>query len=177
MDDQLLKHDQGYKMCKQISKAIAWHSSTVQKDLDKYNVLAPLQKPPRPHLEYSEITSYVWVGEFALLKHSRHEIYQKPWAVPSNREVAMKYLKIVRAREEITCLNVEIGRLQAWVDDEDRQLSDVATSLLGTEPCCRDQTSRHPTSLHQQLALQTARSHLHTGQIHGPHSEQGGGCI
>ncbi|KAG1871676.1 hypothetical protein F4604DRAFT_1881103 [Suillus subluteus] len=124
----------GYKLHQHISNAIAQCSAAICTALDKYNALAPLQNPPRPTLEYHEVASYAWLGEFDLLKHSRRDLLSKPWASKTNREVAAKYFKVVRAREELTRLNVEVVRLHAWVDDEDAHLSSVARSLSETNP-------------------------------------------
>ncbi|KAF8235935.1 hypothetical protein L208DRAFT_1023498, partial [Tricholoma matsutake] len=109
----------GYKLQKHISKAIARCSSAIHTALEKYNKLAPLQKPPRPVLEYSDMASYSWLGEFDLLKHSHTDTMHKPWSVPGNCEVANKYFKVVCAHEEINRLNMEICRLDAWVKYED----------------------------------------------------------
>jgi hypothetical protein len=105
-------------MRKHISKAIAKRSSAIRTALEKYNELAPLQTPPRPTLQFSDVASYSWLSEFDLLKYSRTDIMQKPWSVPANREVANKYFKVVRAHEEIHRLNVEIRRLDAWITHE-----------------------------------------------------------
>ena len=40
----------------------------------------------------------------------------RPWSLPANREAAIKYFKLKRAREEIIRCNVEAGRLQAWIN-------------------------------------------------------------
>ena len=120
----------GYKMRKHISKAIAKRSSAIRTALEKYNELAPLQNPPRPTLQFSDVASYSWLSDFDLLKYSRADIMQKPWSVPANREVANKYFKVVRAHEEIHRLNVEVRRLDAWVVHEDNMLKsamDTAT--------------------------------------------------
>jgi hypothetical protein len=85
-------------------------------------------------LEYSDIASYAWLGDFTLLKYSRHETLKRPWASPGNREIAMKYFKVIRAREELTRLNVEICRLAAWVDNEDSQLASVASAIACSNP-------------------------------------------
>jgi hypothetical protein len=87
----------GYKLRQHISNAITRRSSAIRTALEKYNQLAPLQHPPRPVLEYSEVASYCWLGEFELLKHSRHDLLSKPWASKANREVASKHFKVVRA--------------------------------------------------------------------------------
>ncbi|KAG1726514.1 uncharacterized protein EDB91DRAFT_1061561 [Suillus paluster] len=125
----------GYKLCQHISNTIARHSAAIHAALDKYNNLAPLQNPPRPTLEYHEVASYTWLGEFNLLKHSWRDLLSKPWASKTNREVAAKYFKVLHAHEEITWLNVEVARLHRWVDDEDAHLSSVALLTLGIKSC------------------------------------------
>ena len=124
----------GYKLRRQISKALAWRSDAIRTALKNYNELAPLQDPPRPKIEYTDIASYVWLGEFELLKNSRHDILQKKWAAPVNREVMDKYFKLQCARVEIKRLNVEIPRLQAWVDDEDARILKTADNLAAANP-------------------------------------------
>ncbi|KAG1735668.1 uncharacterized protein EDB91DRAFT_1238175 [Suillus paluster] len=123
----------GYKMRKYISKAITRRSAAIRTALDRYNKLAPLQDPPRPILDYSEVVGYACLGEFSLLKHSRHQILTKPWSVSANREMAAKYFKLVRSHEEIVRLNVEIKRLQSWVEHEDRSILNAIDSLLADD--------------------------------------------
>ncbi|KAG1849410.1 hypothetical protein F4604DRAFT_1687444 [Suillus subluteus] len=117
--------------------------TAIRTALDKYNALAPLQNPPRPTLEYHEVASYAWL-----------DLLSKPWASKTNREVAAKYFKVVRAREELTRLNVEVVWLHAWVDDEDAHLSSVAQSLSETNPTlayeiqCRFEERRRVNNIH-----------------------------
>ncbi|KAG1729220.1 uncharacterized protein EDB91DRAFT_1085831 [Suillus paluster] len=94
----------GYKLQKQISKAIVKRSSAIHTALD------------------NEVVSYAVLGEFDLLKYSRHEILTKPWMNPTHHEMAVKHFKVLHAREEIIRLNVEICRLQAWVVTEDADM-------------------------------------------------------
>ncbi|KAG2744462.1 hypothetical protein P692DRAFT_20850415 [Suillus brevipes Sb2] len=117
----------GYKMRQQISNAITRCSSAIRHALEHYNQLAYI-------LKFSEVASYAWLGEFELLKSSRQEILTKPWSSKANREVAGKYFKIIRAREEIERLNIEISCLQQWVEDEDAHLLTTATSLEANQP-------------------------------------------
>ncbi|KAG2743374.1 hypothetical protein P692DRAFT_201841821 [Suillus brevipes Sb2] len=105
----------GYKMRKYISKAITRCSAAIRTALDKYNILAPLQDPPRPVLDYSEVVGF-------------------PWSVSANREMAAKYFKLVQSHEEIVRLNVEIKRLQSWVEHEDRSILETIDSLLADDP-------------------------------------------
>jgi hypothetical protein len=83
-------------------------------------------------LKFSEVTSYAWLGEFEILKHSCCKILNKPWVSKANREVAGKYFRIVWACEEIHRLNIEISRLQTRVDTEDACLLEISTALTMT---------------------------------------------
>ncbi|KAG1853525.1 hypothetical protein F4604DRAFT_1686334 [Suillus subluteus] len=124
----------GYKLCQHISNAISRRSAAIRRALEKYNQLAIVQTPPQEVIEYSEVASYAWLGEFDLLKHSRHCILEKPWTSKGNREVANNFFKIQRAREEIQRLNVEVARLSAWVDHEDAHLKSTFKSLVESDP-------------------------------------------
>ncbi|KAG0692050.1 hypothetical protein DFH29DRAFT_1052446 [Suillus ampliporus] len=98
----------GYKLRQHISNAISRRSAAIRTALEKYNQLAVVQTLPREVLEFSEIASYAWLGEFDLLKHSRHRILEKLWASKGNREVANNFFKIQHAHEEVRHLNVEV---------------------------------------------------------------------
>ncbi|KAH7904479.1 hypothetical protein BJ138DRAFT_1019105, partial [Hygrophoropsis aurantiaca] len=124
----------GYKLRKQISRAISRRSAAIHHAVDRYNALAPLQDPPRPILRFSDVLTYASIGEFDLLKQSRHDILSKPWSKPQNREMATKYFKVARAREEIVRLNVEIRRLHAWADAEDQLLQTTADAVQARSP-------------------------------------------
>ncbi|KAG2353069.1 hypothetical protein BDR07DRAFT_1248729, partial [Suillus spraguei] len=58
----------------------------------------------------------------------------KPWSNTTHRQMGVKYFKILRAREEITRLNVETRRLHAWIDAEDSDIKHMATELELTNP-------------------------------------------
>ncbi|KAG0697078.1 hypothetical protein DFH29DRAFT_984415 [Suillus ampliporus] len=111
----------GYKLWKQISKAIVKCSGAIRTALDKYNKLAVSQNPRRPTLQYSEV--------FDLLKYSQHKILTKPWMNPTHCEMVVKHFKVLHAREEIIRLNVEICWLQAWIVTEDTDMEQVAADL------------------------------------------------
>ncbi|KAG2075504.1 hypothetical protein BDR04DRAFT_1115032 [Suillus decipiens] len=116
----------GYKLRKQISKAIVKHSGTIQSALNKYNKLTVSQNPQLPMLQYSEVMSYAALGKFEILKCSHYDIHAKPWSNGTHREMANKYFKIIHAQEEIT-------RLNAWVDTEDSDIERMATELDSTD--------------------------------------------
>lgn len=96
--------------------------------------MAPKQTPPRPTLVYSEVVEYCNFSEFEILKHSDQALLSKDWAKPENRQAAKKYFKMQRAEEEITRCNVEVVRLQAWVDKEDADLCRVVAAYEDSDP-------------------------------------------
>ncbi|KAL1741795.1 hypothetical protein HDZ31DRAFT_44648, partial [Schizophyllum fasciatum] len=109
----------GYKLRQHISHNLSKRSETIRNALAKYNELAPKQDPPRPRIEYSDIVSYAYLGEFELLKYSKHAILERPWSTPTNRQMADKHHKIARAKEEVIRSTVEARRLRHRVDEED----------------------------------------------------------
>ncbi|KAL1673038.1 hypothetical protein EV122DRAFT_271001 [Schizophyllum commune] len=109
----------GYKLRKHIAHNLVKRSEAIRSVLAKYNNMAPNQEPPRPRIEYRDIVSYAFLGEFELLKHSKHNILQRPWSSPSNRQMADKYHKVKRAKEELIRSRVEARRLRHWVDQEE----------------------------------------------------------
>ncbi|KAL1740424.1 hypothetical protein HDZ31DRAFT_24726, partial [Schizophyllum fasciatum] len=101
----------GYKLRKHISHNLAKRSETIRNALAKYNELAPKQDPPRPRIEYSDVVSYAYLGEFELLKYSKHAILERPWSTPTNRQMADKHHKVARAKEEVVRSTIEARRL------------------------------------------------------------------
>ncbi|KAG1774964.1 hypothetical protein EV702DRAFT_1180545 [Suillus placidus] len=115
----------GYKLRVYIGKAIKARSKAITSALQEYNSLVPLMTPPAPCLEWNDIVHYGFLSEFELLKHShsQQDILCKPWTVPGNRDVAVKYFKLKRAYEELQRLDVEIRRLRTFIYDEDKFLA------------------------------------------------------
>ncbi|KAG2054418.1 hypothetical protein BDR06DRAFT_884235, partial [Suillus hirtellus] len=145
----------GYKMRKYISKAITQQSGAICTVLEKYNNLVPLQVPPHPTLNYTDIIGYASLGEFDLLKYSHYDLMMKPWAVPENQEMAVKFFKVLCSHEEVTQLNVKIGRLGAWVQFKDQQILSTIHSL-------QDEGSiMLSTELERQFAEQHCINNLH----------------
>lgn len=97
--------------------------------MHRYNELAPLQEPPRRTLAYNDVMAYGWLGEFELLRHSSHALLEKPWSSPVARDIMVKYFKLQCAHAEIHRLNIEIPRLQQWLEDEDSSFEQAASKL------------------------------------------------
>jgi hypothetical protein len=83
---------------------------------------------------YSEVVDYCTFSEFEILKHSEHDVLSKDWAILANRQAANKFFKVERAKEEVRRCNVEVARLQAWVDAEDMVMSRAVATHEGSDP-------------------------------------------
>jgi len=113
----------GYKLRRQISKALQRRSEAIKKALNRYNTQAARLTPPRSPLTWKEIVDFTFIGEFDLLRYSRADIRAELWVKPARREATTKYFKLSRAREELVRLNVEIRRLRTFISDEARQVT------------------------------------------------------
>jgi hypothetical protein len=104
--------------------------------MEKYNTLALHMVPPAPILHWKQIVDYGFLSEFELLKHpySHQDISEEPWAIPANREIAVKYFKIIGARTEIKRLNLEVRRLRTSVLDENAYLEHQVSHLMTLDP-------------------------------------------
>ncbi|KAG1800507.1 uncharacterized protein BJ212DRAFT_1450167 [Suillus subaureus] len=169
----------GYKMHKYISKAITQRSSAICMALDGYNKLAPLQVPPQPILDYAEVIGYAALGEFTLLKHSHHNLLMRPWATPENCEMAAKYFKVLCSHEEITHLNIEIGRLHAWMEFEEKSMiSAIAALNCKTSPLLASELQRqyaaqcHVNNIHCAHLQSVCLLDGYTGVLHSTLSSQ-----
>ncbi|THH00432.1 hypothetical protein EW026_g2103 [Hermanssonia centrifuga] len=148
----------GYKMRQHISKALVRRSAAIRSALERYNKLAVKQQPPRPRLEYSDIATYCLLGEFELLKDSRYGVLTQPWTTPANREITTKHFKTLCARAEIKRLNVEIARVQEWVDREDVHIRTVAGLLATSNPILASE-------MRQQYARQYRINNVHRARL------------
>ncbi|KAJ7867192.1 hypothetical protein B0H14DRAFT_3441889 [Mycena olivaceomarginata] len=105
----------GYKMRKHIAKALQARSKAVRNAIDRYNSAASLLDPPMRQLTWET------------------KIQSRPWTRPAYRLAMDRYFKILRAREEIRHLNVEIPRVVTWIRDENRILRRKEAELNSVE--------------------------------------------
>jgi hypothetical protein len=93
-------------------------ATAIQHARNEYNDCAEQLNPPRPKLSWTEVIETTTLAEFDLLRDTRQDIRQLPWAQPARREAMNIYFKIKAARSEIQRLNVEIRRLLAFMFDD-----------------------------------------------------------
>jgi hypothetical protein len=65
---------------------------------------------------------YAFLADFDILWDTSADIQSRPRTRPAYRLAMDRYFKILRAREEIKRLNVEIPRVVTWIVDENRVL-------------------------------------------------------
>ncbi|KAF7291212.1 hypothetical protein MIND_01264600 [Mycena indigotica] len=135
-----------YKMRTHLGKSIQVRSKTVRAAVEKYNLLAVLQDPPKPTLEWKDVATHTFLSEFNLLRDSTHNVQQQRWARPVYCDLMHRYYKTLRAQEEILRLNVEIRRLMTWMRDNYEFLKGVEASL-------RDLSGKSPEQAQQDLLL------------------------
>ena len=120
-------------MRKHIAKALQARSKAVRNAIDRYNSAAILLEPPMAQLTWEQVVEYAFLADFDILRDTRAEVQSRPWTRPAYRLAMDRYFKILRAREEIKRLNVEIRRVITWIRDENRFLRAKEAELLGVE--------------------------------------------
>ncbi|PPR05928.1 hypothetical protein CVT24_006650 [Panaeolus cyanescens] len=122
----------GYKMRQHIGKALKARSQAIRTALNDYNVAAKAVK--RTELTWDQVVQYSQLADFDLLSDTCEDVRQHLWASPSSRTTLDLHFKILRAREEITRLDVEIRRLTTYIRDEEAFLAHHSLSLQHTQP-------------------------------------------
>jgi hypothetical protein len=130
----------------QIANHLNNRCQTIRSAINTLNKAARELRPPKAPIKYGSVMDMVFVAQFDLLQHSRSgkDIRKEPWADPATRLLTDKYFELIRAREEITRLNVEWKRVGTWLRDENRLYTKVIDNLSsnGTDPLLVDALRR-----------------------------------
>ncbi|KAJ7816457.1 hypothetical protein B0H14DRAFT_3089810 [Mycena olivaceomarginata] len=113
----------GCKMRSHIAKALQARSKAIRNSIERYNRVALSMEPPMPTLDWDQVVNYGFLGDFDLLSRP--------------------YFKILRAREEIQRLNIEIKRVVTWIEDEDWFLRKEEEKLKETNSLLAVQVSQY----------------------------------
>ncbi|KAJ7160606.1 hypothetical protein C8R43DRAFT_881321, partial [Mycena crocata] len=116
----------------QTAKALQARSKAVRAAIDRYNAAAMLLDPPMAALSWDQVVEYAFLADFDILRDTRPDVQARPWTRPSYRLAMDRFFKILRAREEIKRLNVEIPRVITWIRDENRFLREKEAELRDT---------------------------------------------
>ncbi|KAG9077568.1 hypothetical protein FRC06_008838 [Ceratobasidium sp. 370] len=122
----------GYKMRMHIMQAINNHSAALKSALKRYNDAA--SKVGLQAISWETLTSISMLADFDLLRGSRTGILEEEWARPSNRRAAEEYQYIMRAKEEILRLNIEVRRVHTAISDEQQMLPEIVEQIAATSP-------------------------------------------
>lgn len=121
----------GYKARTHLAKSLQTRCKAIRNATEAYNRAVRVLDPPRPPLDWSQVSHYSFLDEFNLLRNTRHDISSAPWANPVVRETIKKFLRVHRAHEEINRCNIEIRRLFTSIHDEDRRFDIILKRLAG----------------------------------------------
>jgi hypothetical protein len=99
--------------------------------------------PPRPPLSWEEVVEYTFISDFDLLRDTRQDIRKRAWATPAGRLAMDGYFKLLRAKEEILRLNVEIPRLATYMRDEEGYLQVKEDEVQSANPALAHQILLH----------------------------------
>ncbi|KAH9829418.1 uncharacterized protein C8Q71DRAFT_799693 [Rhodofomes roseus] len=121
-----------YRVRTHIAKALQKRSKAIQNAVKTYNAAALALTPPRPTVDWSKVSHYSFLDEFALLQDTRDDVREKPWSTPLAREVMRKARRIERAHEERKRCEIEALRLYTSISDE-LDLSTATLSRLRAE--------------------------------------------
>ncbi|KAJ7339791.1 hypothetical protein DFH08DRAFT_963839 [Mycena albidolilacea] len=119
-----------YKMRMHIAKALQARSMAIKNAISQYNTAAFALEPPAPSLTWDQVIGYTFLADFDFLRATDGELLNKPWSQPAYYLAMDSYFKILRAREEIVRLNIEICRLVTWINNEDRFLWNCELELV-----------------------------------------------
>ena len=124
----------GYRLRRQIGKALQCRSEAIRNAIARYNTQAAKLTPPCPALSWKEIVEYSVLSEFDALRHSTRGARDQPLAQAAHHEAMVKHFRLCRAQEEIVRLNVEICCLQTFIHDETIHTNKTIKLLTETNP-------------------------------------------
>ncbi|KAI0259649.1 hypothetical protein BC834DRAFT_783362, partial [Gloeopeniophorella convolvens] len=146
----------GYKLRTHINKALKTRCKAIQAALRRYNDAAKALN--RQQLDWKDVATYGSLADFELLQECREDIRERPWAESKNRQAALHWLRLERAKEERERLNVEVSRLANWMSKEETLLSVTADRL-------RHEASPLVTALEDLLAHRLRQNRIHRQRI------------
>lgn len=117
----------GYNQREKISKALKSRGSAIQTALNEFNLQA--KSLSKPTLRWTELVDVMFIGELDLWKDCRTDVRRNDWAKPENRRAMALYFRLLRAKEEIVRVNVEIRRQITFMVDEYRDYQVAASRL------------------------------------------------
>lgn len=126
-----------------MGEALTSRSAAIRTAVDRYNIAALALSPPREALNIKEVVECAFLADFDLLRDTRQDIRERPWATPMGRTAMDQYFKLLRAPEEITRCNIEIQRIVTSLRDEENYLKHHEDRVRVTDPILAHQITIH----------------------------------
>ncbi|KAH7870139.1 uncharacterized protein C8R40DRAFT_1163288 [Lentinula edodes] len=124
----------GYKMRKHLASALKKRLKSIQSAIIEYNTVAAKMKPKRQPVDWEEVVEYTFLSEFDILRDTREDIRECPWAVPANRVIITQFFKVIGAEDELSRVHQEIRRLITYMQREKDELTTRERELMPTNP-------------------------------------------
>lgn len=112
-----------------LAKSLNTRCKAIENAAKAYNIAARAVDPPRPALDWVTVSHYSFLEDFELLRDTRQDIHQKPWAQPVARLALKQAQRIQRAQEEIDNCNIDVRRLHTHILDENEDFSGILSDL------------------------------------------------
>ncbi|OJT09099.1 hypothetical protein TRAPUB_1 [Trametes pubescens] len=109
----------GYRVRTHIAKHLQARCRAIRNAVNNYNAAAAALKPPRPPLDWSQVSHMTYVEEFELLQDTSGDLQKKKWSEPVVRTTMRLAQRLERAREEVERVNLEVRRLHTSICDEE----------------------------------------------------------
>ncbi|KAJ3914646.1 hypothetical protein F5877DRAFT_50093, partial [Lentinula edodes] len=109
-------------------------SAATQENIIEYNTVAAKMKPKRQPVDWEEVVEYTFLSEFDILRDTREDIRECPWAVPANRVIITQFFKVIGAEDELSRVHQEIRRLITYMQREKDELTTRERELMPTNP-------------------------------------------
>ncbi|KAH9911787.1 uncharacterized protein BXZ73DRAFT_56780 [Epithele typhae] len=120
----------GYKMRTHIAKNMQKRSAAIRRAIATYNRAAVTVQ--KPLVDWTQISHYSFIREFALLHGSWNDVSGKVWARPEVREAIGTWRRLQRAREEIQIIYRDARRLHTHIRDEEQDFATLLEQLKET---------------------------------------------
>ncbi|KAI1792846.1 hypothetical protein LXA43DRAFT_886785 [Ganoderma leucocontextum] len=119
-----------YRVRTHIAKSLQKRCKAIRAAVKAYNATALALDPPRPTLDWSQISHFSFLEEFVLLNDTRNDLREKQWAQPLVRETMRTARRIKRATEELEIIHREARRVHTSISDEDAHFARVLADLM-----------------------------------------------
>lgn len=103
-----------------IASVLQRRAKAIRNAVSAYNKIAVTLDPPQSTLDWKTISHFSFIDQFDILRDTCHNVLEKPWAKPLNRELMNRLHRVSRAHEELEHVHIQVRRLHTSIVDEER---------------------------------------------------------